>query len=38
MNIFDSVDVLYEGRGLTFNAFESGIFPIKKYRVKDSEY
>ena len=28
-NTFDSVNVLYEGRELTLNAFNSGIFPIK---------
>ena len=28
-NTFNSVNALYEGRGLTTNAFKSGIFPIK---------
>ena len=29
---------LYEGRELTLNAFKSGIFPIKQYKVKSSKY
>ena len=28
-NTFDSVDALYEGRELFFNAFKSRIFPVK---------
>ena len=33
-NTFNSVNALYEGRELTLNAFESGIFPIKAKKGK----
>ena len=29
-NTYESASALYEGRGLTVNAFKSGIFPIKE--------
>ena len=34
INNFQSVNVLYEGRELIFNAFRSGIFPIKETKGK----
>ena len=34
VNAFDSVNTLYEGRELPFNAFRSGIFPIKTKKKK----
>ena len=33
-NTFDSVNVLYDSRELTLNAFRSGLFPIKETQEK----
>ena len=34
-NTFESVNALYEGRGLILNAFKSGIFPMKEKQGKN---
>ena len=34
-NTFESVNALYEGRGLILNAFKSGLFPMKEKQGKN---
>ena len=36
-HVFGSVNALYEGQELIFNAFNSGIFPFKHYKESESK-